>query len=73
MLPPPKTPRDPLDDLADVLRQQNKDSDRVLDLPADLSLSFFMERDAFRYEAERQRYEADLESGDRARARQEKR
>lgn len=65
------TPHDPLDDYTDVLQQQSEDSDRLLDLPAGLPLSFFMEREAFRYEADRQRYEADLESLQRSREIQE--
>ena len=54
--------RDPLDDHVDVLSQQNEDSDRLLDLSNDMSLALFMEHEALEYEAERQRYEADVES-----------
>jgi len=54
--------RDFPDSYQETLAQQNMDSDYLLELPPELSMAYYLEREAFRYEASRQRYEADAQS-----------
>ena len=57
---------DPLDNYAELLLSEAQDSDDLLAMPSEISLALHMEWEAKHHEADRQRYEADLESAERA-------
>ncbi len=56
---------DSLDNYAELLRREAQDSDYLLAKPSEVPLALRMEWEAKHHEADRQRYEADLESAER--------